>query len=224
LRREVRVGYFHFWPEFRSEDFQSLFPCIGRKYRLVPDQQHPDLVVFSVFTPNRIWQGPMWQGLMPTPPDVGGAPTLFITGENNFPDMARRDFAISFCRNIDSPKHMRIPHWVWRLNRHGISPRNFLSIERRLSEPGERFCAFIYSHRVPFREEFVRVLSRRRHVDAPGVSMNNMPRIGGELADKLNFLRQYRFAVGRFLRSQSVCGASPSSLSLASNAAIRRAA
>jgi hypothetical protein len=190
-QREIRVAHFHFRPEFQFEQhFQARFPCLGRKYRLVPDQERPDIVVFSVFHSDGYWLR-----TMPAPPDVGGAPTLFITGENTVPDMDSCDFAISFCREIDSPNHMRIPSWVQRLNQAGITPRKLLSAERQLGQPGERFCAFIHRSRIAFREEFVGVLSRRGHVDAPGRSMNNMPAIGGEVVDKLNFLHQHRFVI-----------------------------
>ena len=82
--REIRVALHHFWEGFRVEDLARRFPVLSRKYRLVADQDRPDLALVSVFPGNRFH----------TLPDRG-VPTLFLTGEDVTPDMARCDFAIS---------------------------------------------------------------------------------------------------------------------------------
>ena len=182
--REIRVALHHFWEGFRVEDLARRFPVLSRKYRLVADQDRPDLALVSVFPGNRFH----------TLPDRG-VPTLFLTGEDVTPDMARCDFAISFRRDIADPRHLRIPNWVQRLSAEGISPRRLLSADRPRGEPGDRFCSFIHSNPVELRERFVRVLSARAPVDCPGRSMNNMPAIGNSLEDKLDFLRRRRFCI-----------------------------
>jgi len=63
-----------------------------------------------------------------------------------------------------------------------------------------RFCAFLYSQQVSYREAFYRSLSRYRPIDAPGRSMNNMPGIdpipGQDVwKNKIAFLRAYKFVI-----------------------------
>ena len=60
-----------------------------------------------------------------------------------------------------------------------------------------RFCGFLYQQ-MSYREAFFRALSRYKHVDAPGRSMNNMPGIDpvpDELEGEGQFLRAYKFVV-----------------------------
>lgn len=188
VQREVRVAAYHFWHGFDVEHLNARFPCLAGKTRLIADQDRPDLVIFSSFTDGALLT------TMPRPPDRG-VPRLFLTGENVAPDMAGCDFAISFRRDIDSSRHMRIPNWVQRMAFFGMSPKALLSSERVLGPPGERFCAFVYGNPVPEREALFRALAARGPVDSPGRSMNTMPAIGGSPADKHRFLQQRRFTV-----------------------------
>ena len=183
-KREIRVATHHFWEGFKTEHLAARFPFLARKYTLVPDQERPDLAIFSVFP-----------GLKMHAPPAQGVPTLFLTGENVVPDMARCDFAISFDRAIQTPNHMRIPNWVQRLYLNGLSPRSLLSSARTKHEAGDRFGAFIFRNKVAFREDFARTLAGRAPLDCPGASLNNMAPIGDAVAEKLAFLRQYRFCV-----------------------------
>jgi hypothetical protein len=188
VRRIVRIAVYHFWKGFQLEELYARFPCLALKYQLIADQEHPDLVVFSAFADN-VRQDPM-----PTPPDRG-VPTLFLTNESLAPDLTRCDFAITFRRDIDNPRHLRIPNWVQRLGYWGYSPDDLLCCRRSFGEPGNRFCGYLCRNRVPLREEFFRTLARRAPVDSPGLSMNNMPGIGHGTPAKLEFLRHRRFTI-----------------------------
>jgi hypothetical protein len=182
--RQIRVAHYGFWDGFQVADLALRLPSLNRKYQLIADQANPELVVFSVL-PGKV---------MPVIPDRG-VPTLFMTGENVVPDMSRCDFAVSFQRDIDDPRHLRIPNWVQRFNALGIAPAALLSSQRARGATPASFCAYLHNHRVPMREEFVRELSRRAAVDCPGLSMNNMPAIGAHPDAKLDFLRGRRFCV-----------------------------
>jgi len=185
--REVRVAAFHFWNSFRAEELTARFPSLARKYRIVADQERPHIALFSVFKNGRMTQ-------MPPPPDIG-VPTIFLTGEDVTPNMRRCDAAISFRHDISSPRHMRIPNWVQRMNLTGVSPRSLLSAQRPPVSRGDRFCLFLYTHRVALREAFCRRLAERCPVDAPGRSLNNMPAIGSGIGDKLALQSRYRFTI-----------------------------
>src|SRR5215216_4045696 len=98
---EIRVAAFHFWNSFRVEELNARFPCLGRKYRIVADQKRPHIAFFSAFKDRHLRR-------MPDPPSLG-VPTIFLTGENVVPDMRRCDAAISFRRDIETLRHLRIP-------------------------------------------------------------------------------------------------------------------
>src|SRR6185312_9671314 len=64
----------------------------------------------------------------------------------------------------------------------------------------KHFCNFLYSHQVPYREEFFRQLSKYKKIDAPGKSMNNMESIdsiySGDIWErKRQFLSEYKFTI-----------------------------
>jgi alpha(1,3/1,4) fucosyltransferase len=63
-----------------------------------------------------------------------------------------------------------------------------------------RFCNFIYSHRVPYRERFFKELTRYRTVSAPGLSMNNCSDLSARSSkdwqkEKIDYLRSFKFTV-----------------------------
>ncbi|HEX3918380.1 MAG TPA: glycosyltransferase family 10 [Caulobacteraceae bacterium] len=186
--RDVRVAFYDFWAGFRPAEFQQRFPCIGRKWRLVPDQKRPDLIIYSVFPATG------WFNRLPKR-GKGGPPRLFLTGENVEPDMQACDFAISFSRTLQGPNHIRIPNWVHRMHMAGLDPKSLLLSQRQVPAEGDRFCAFVQRHPVPVREAFFRTLAARQPIDAPGRSMHNMSAPVGSVAEKLRFTSQYRFAI-----------------------------
>ena len=63
-----------------------------------------------------------------------------------------------------------------------------------------KFCNFLYSNKIPYREAFFKALSKYKKVDAPGASMKNMPRIdaansGNKWDVKRSFLQEYKFTI-----------------------------
>src|SRR5262249_53116177 len=93
------------------------------------------------------------------------------------------------------PRYMRIARWGD--DSHLVQrDRNWPDI----LEAKRRFCIFLYAARVPYREAFFTALSRYKHVDAPGVSMNNAPAMDPipgqrDWNVKVEFLRQYKFVI-----------------------------
>lgn len=63
-----------------------------------------------------------------------------------------------------------------------------------------RFCNFIYSARVPFRERFFRELTRYRTIAAPGGAMRNCTDLSARSSDnwqkdKLSYLGDFKFTI-----------------------------
>lgn len=189
MKKKIRFDYVHFWPKFKSEGLITRFPILSTKYEFIYDPIKPDYLFFSAF------DGSMGERMtMPTPPDLG-IPTVFLTAENVVPDLTRCDYAISFTYGLDEKRHIRIPNWVQRLNQIGLSPKSLLIQNRRNDEKRSKFCAYIFRNRVALREKMFSALNQFSNVDAPSISMNNMPPIGRTPKEKLNFLASYRFNI-----------------------------
>jgi len=118
--------------------------------------------------------------------------------ENIKPDLSVCEWAFGIPREqeIGYPNYTRI-QW------HGINPK--LLIKPASYDPEKilasktGFCNFLYSNKVWYREAFFKRLCEYKKVDAPGISMNNMPGIdpvaGDRWATKRQFLSAYKFTI-----------------------------
>lgn len=185
---QLNVAFARFWPGFdpRNNRFSQI---LGKSFDLRFDAE-PDVVFYSVFSGD-------------LPP--GEYVKVFYTGECVRPPWDECDWAFSFDYD-DNPRHFRLPVHVFL---EDVSA-DLIKTSQKVADWRQgrfRFCNFVYSKRESFREGFFRRLSQRKAVDAPGMSMNNMPPIGGG-ADprqsryspdwsntKLDFLRSYRFTI-----------------------------
>lgn len=91
-----------------------------------------------------------------------------------------------------------------RIQWHNFDPSRLikpLKIETEaIFETKTKFCNFIYSNPVPYREAFFKQLSKYKKVDAPGLSMKNIPEIdniqpANKWGAKRSFLKQYKFTI-----------------------------
>nr|WP_294794355.1 glycosyltransferase family 10 [uncultured Mucilaginibacter sp.] len=119
--------------------------------------------------------------------------------ENITPDLSICEwaFGVPYVNEINNDRYRRI-QW------HGTDPN--ILVKPASYDPDEifkqktGFCNFLYSHQVPYREEFFRQLSKYKKVDAPGKSMNNMPGIdtlykGTIWERKRSFLNSFKFTI-----------------------------
>lgn len=115
------------------------------------------------------------------------------------PDMSLCEwaFGIPYNEEVKHPKYMRIS---W----HGFDPNCLIKKDTRadcILSQKTKFCNFVYSNKVPFRESFFKRLSQYKRVDAPGQSMNNMPSIDVSMSNtsrwdrKRSFLADYKFTI-----------------------------
>jgi hypothetical protein len=132
-------------------------------------------------------------------PPAGGPVRIGYFCENLFPDLSICDwaFGMPYEEDVGDPRYMRI-QW------HGVDPQAL--VRRHLDNPGEllqgktRFCNFVYANPIPYRERFFRELSKYKHVDAPGRSMNNMASIDSDPNSDLwkakrRFQEHYKFTI-----------------------------
>jgi alpha(1,3/1,4) fucosyltransferase len=161
----------------------EIFPCIRDRYDFV-ESPKPDYILF----------GPYGNDI----PPKGDYIRIGYYCENFKPDLSICDwaFGVPYEHEINHPKYKRI-EW------HGFDPSSLVKRQIDIEEivaKKTRFCNFLYSNRVPFREKFFQALSRYKPVDAPGKSMKNMPSIdtdrsGNIWQRKQNFLSEYKFTI-----------------------------
>jgi len=119
--------------------------------------------------------------------------------ENIKPDLSICEwaFGIPLEKDINRPNY---GHIQW----HGLNPQLLVkppdyNADKILASK-TKFCNFLYSNKIPYREAFFKRLSEYKRVDAPGASMNNMPGIdsiykGDRWEAKRSFLSTYKFTI-----------------------------
>jgi hypothetical protein len=132
-------------------------------------------------------------------PQKGNYTRIGYFCENIKPDLSICEWAFGVPREEDV-KHPNYKRIQW----HGVDPKLLIkpsdnSPEKILASK-TKFCNFLYSHKVPYREAFFTQLSKYKKVDAPGRSMNNMPGIdtlydGDKWELKRQFLSPYKFTI-----------------------------
>lgn len=136
---------------------------------------------------------------------------IFYGAEHTRPNMNECDWAFGsqFEEEINNPKYMRLMPYLpndYQLERMGNPPIKKNINIKKIKKQKTKFCNFIYSQDVPSRIEFFKKLSKYKHIDAPGRSMNNMPPISSgdpkksRLSknwpkEKLKFIKPYKFTI-----------------------------
>lgn len=149
------------------------------------ESENPDFIVF----------GPYGNDI----PEKGNYTRIAYFCENVKPDFSCCEwaFGIPFEEMINRSNYKRI-QW------HGFDPKNLIKptetdTESILNEK-TKFCNFLYSNPIHYREAFFKQLNKYKKVDAPGSSMNNMPGIdhlcpGNKWDVKRSFLKDYKFTI-----------------------------
>lgn len=119
--------------------------------------------------------------------------------ENIIPDLSICEWAFGIPeeKEIGDTRYKRI-QW------HGLDPQLLIKSDNedltKLIKSKTKFCNFLYSNPVNYRESFFKQLSTYKHIDAPGKSMNNMAPIdemykGDVWERKRQFLTPYKFTI-----------------------------
>src|SRR3569833_686367 len=148
------------------------------------DRDKPDFIIF----------GPYGNDI----PPPGDYVRIGYFCENIIPDLGSCEWAFGIppAELVNDNKYRRI-QW------HNLNPNDLVKENwdaEEIMHSKTRFCNFLYSHPVPYREEFFRQLSKYKKVDAPGKSMNNMQPIdntykGSFWEIKRQFLSPYKFTI-----------------------------
>jgi hypothetical protein len=114
----------------------------------------------------------------------------YVTGENMLPDFAECDLAFAPVAVAGNPRSIRLPYYAQVLPHLGSLVRaEGYDPAGSLGRP--RFCSFVASNpRGAARNRFFKLLHRRKPLVSAGRHFNTT---GAPLADKLTFLRDFRF-------------------------------
>lgn len=180
--KHIRIAYSNFYEGFSAEDlFSFVLPDVVDLYD-IEISSRPDFVIY----------GPYGGQLPP-----GDYVKIFYGCENVSPNMSECDwaFGVEYEDSFVHPRYCRL-HWGKPDSR--LLKPNF--DDPTVTDRKRKFCNFLFAHRVPFREEFFKALSRYKRVDAPGKSMNNMAPFDARSAagwqrSKIAFLANYKFTI-----------------------------
>jgi hypothetical protein len=117
--------------------------------------------------------------------------------ENLGPDLVNFDFffGCEYSHLIGSPRYCKRVYGPLQTDLFEGCPNAELAFRSKT-----RFCNFVYSTRVPYRERFFKKLARYRTVSAPGKSMHNCSDLSARTSkdwqeEKLSYLRSFKFTV-----------------------------
>ena len=181
-KKKISINFARFWAGAAADELIDTI--------LIDLKPYFDFEISA--TPRVLLYGP-YSGAMPE----GDYTKVFIGCENVRPLMAECDWAFGVLHedNVRHARYMRFQRWGD--DSHLVQQDKDWA---KVLKSKTRFCAFLYANKCPYREAFFRALSRYKHVDAPGRSMNNMPGIDpvpGQIdwKVKVEFLRAYKFVV-----------------------------
>lgn len=114
----------------------------------------------------------------------------YVTGENMVPDFAECDLAYAPMALAGNPRSIRLPYYAQVLPHLGSLVRAD-GYDPSESATRPRFCSFVASNpRGADRNRFFKMLHKRKPLVSAGRHFNTT---GTPLADKLTFLRDFRF-------------------------------
>lgn len=167
---EIRVQYMDFhacWPHFDPHD--NLFTTILKKYdtnnRVRIVDRDPTLIIYTCFGNEHAKY-----------PHVR---RVFYTGENVRP-RPDADANLSFDYS-QQYNNLRLPLWLLYDYTFEFKPSQ-----------RDKFCAFVYSNNITFRNNLCKAIGTYRPVDGGGSCLNT---IGEKIENKIGFQSQYKFAI-----------------------------
>lgn len=175
-----KIMFKDFWPDFNNNNnyFTNLLDKFNYKYKIV--NSNPDILIISVFGN---LQKNSKQKINYKFPNIR---KIFYTGEREtilykrIVPWADLNLTFEYSTNFNN---IRFPHWLL----YDFNKDLILKYKNN-----SKFCCFVYSHTVGFRNAFVKKLSKYKKVDCGGKCLNN---IGEKVKDKLNFQRNYKFCI-----------------------------
>jgi len=234
-KKTIKIGFKYFGPGFDSQD-NFFINLLRKKYKVIisdnPDYMfysvYPEVKkakdlsrkgdLFKKISPKLyIFARKLYVKLAkvgksnkPLIPQ-GNFVKIFHGSEHIKPNMDECDWAFSskFEEDFSHPRHMWLPTYVandFQLGKKAIPPIKKKINFGRIKKEKTKFCNFIYSQEVPFRNDFFKKLSKYKKIDAPGRCMTNSPPIKSDspkksrislnwVQEKIDYLKPYKFTM-----------------------------
>ncbi|MDH6343377.1 hypothetical protein M2480_001366 [Parabacteroides sp. PFB2-12] len=173
-KKTIKINFVDFWKGFDPHN-NFLLDSLSLHYNPVIDP-NPDYLFYSLFGYSHL--------------KYTEAIKIYYTGENDIPDFNFCDYAIGFQHMQFEDRYLRLPLYTLY---PGFQRLKCKTLEEGLSK--RKFCNFVYSnsiYAIPLREQFYHQLSKYKKIDSGGRFMNN---IGGPVADKIAFIKDYKFTI-----------------------------
>ena len=182
-RKTVSVNYIGFWDGFDSTKYR-ISKIIHDRYD-VEITNRPQYLICSLFNYHRS---------VCEEADV----KIFITPENMVPDFNLFDYCLGFDELSFGDRYLRVPNYILNLKYEEALDRMQNKHLYRIESDRDGFCSYIVSNGngATMRDEIPDVISQYKSVDFGGGYRNNIGRgIGNTCKDKLEFQKQYKFAL-----------------------------
>ena len=202
---QIRIHYLHtgIWGyDFNKKPnfFNYLFDSYSIPYVIVSLEQKPEVIITDTYNKGEIKKI--------RESSDNKINVVYFTGEN-YMVKADADVNVTFRRE---PEHnnIRLPLWILYGNFVNKYDYNNLDIKTKWKETlnskatkydkdiqlkksnKTKFCCFVYSNSVKFRENFCLELSKYKKVDCGGSSLNN---VNGKIKDKIIFQKDHKFCI-----------------------------
>ena len=177
--KEIKINFVDFWPGFDNTN-NYFYNLLIEKYKVIIDE-NPDLLFYSCYDNNYLKYN---------------CTRIFYTAENIRPDFTACDFAFSF-DYIKRKNHFRLPLYSMyveskkMLDKLQIIP-NRAEVQEIWSAKSKFCCMVVSNAKSKQRLQFFKNISKIKQVDSGGSVYNN---IGGRVADKLEFIKDYKFVI-----------------------------
>ncbi|MFH1325761.1 MAG: glycosyltransferase family 10 [archaeon] len=235
-KKIIKIDFRYYWGHFNPED-NIIINLLKKDYNVIIDKDNPDYVFYSTYDKKRpinsktfgrigIFIERNFPNLYRVLRDVyyfrrerwkmpvieGDFVKIFFTVENAIPNMNKCDWAFTneFDEILKHPRHLRISNYTFYSVKDPkalIKDKNY-NPEKILKEK-KKFCVFICSNDVAFRNKFFKALCKYKKVESWGKVLNNMGKgipkvyeIEGKKSKKETrryipegFLKQYKFII-----------------------------
>lgn len=173
----IKLKFVDFWDGFDEND--NGFINILKKHFDVILCDEPDYVIYSVYGKNHLHYDCI---------------RIFFTGECLFPDFNEADYAAGFDHLQIGDRYSRVPLYCALKYKPAYDSLANRKVYSQDDIAGRDFCSFVVSNHmaVSGRDVFFNKLSEYKQVASGGRYLNN---VGGPVADKIAFLRQYKFNI-----------------------------
>jgi len=236
-KKTIRIDFRYIWWHFNPEN-NILTNLLKKDYNVIIDKENPDYVFFSVFDGKRPIQSKTFGGIgrriekyfpgiyrrlreiyyfererWKMPIIKGDFIKIFFTVENALPKMDKCDWAFTneYDEELKHPRHMRISNYTFYAIK---DPKELVKGEdydpKKIMKEKKKFCVFICSNDVNFRNKFFKKLCKYKKVESWGNVLNNMGKgipklveINRDVKSKtetkglvpVDFLKQYKFTI-----------------------------